>query len=624
MKVYTHITVVLTSLLMSATASLMAQSVQQMQVVEYMGQESKQPLAGVSVAVVNAPVAISDEAGSIALSFRTLHDGDKVNVRRIEKAGYEVFNKQAVDQWVVSSSSPFRLVLCQSERFREICDQYMAKASAHYEVQYRRDQERLAQQLKEAQLKESEYQQRLAALEAQYNQQLDNLDNYVDRFARIDLETLSEDQRAIVALIQQGRFEEAIAAYEEADYLSQYKRENEELLRAQAAARQLETVVEQKVRNKEQLYQAIRNQVNAYALAGGFDNQNKIRELLKAAVEADTTNVSAAHDYFEYLNLQLLTDEVEAFFPFMLRLYQNSLANRLWIYTYLASTYGRSQQYQKRTECLNRAREEALPAIQRGEGDSGADENYAGLIFRIAETYALIGEYAKAQQYADEAEPLLQKIYREREDDMNLYNWVLVRSIQADAMARLDSTRYQEALAVFDQQKAAVRPLLDSEDMMDAYNLILQRESNLADAMVDAQRCYQIEKENYELCKRLYAKNPQRHELSFIITILNLTTSCEDFGDWDDQHRLASEGYELYTRFKERTQQGAPIYEFVVCSNCAISFQHQGNLPQAQLFARRALDAYQDMDPDIAEGGQKSFINGKKKMEKILETVNNE
>lgn len=624
MKKYTHITVVLTSLLMSATASLMAQSVQQMQVVEYMGQESKQPLAGVSVAVVNAPVAISDEAGAIALSFRTLHDGDKVNVRRIEKAGYEVFNKQAVDQWVVSSSSPFRLVLCQSERFREICDQYMAKASAHYEVQYRRDQERLAQQLKEAQLKEAEYQQQLAALEAQYNQQLDNLDNYVDRFARIDLETLSEDQRAIVALIQKGCFEEAIAAYEEADYLSQYKRENEELLRAQAAARQLETVVEQKVRNKEQLYQAIRNQVNAYALAGGFDNQNKIRQLLKSTLETDTTNVHAARAYFEYLSLELESNEAEALYPFMLRLYSDNLANRIWVYLQMSTTYGRLTDFQQRAECLNRAKEEALPVIQSGKADFEVVANYANLLLRVAESDAYMGEYTTALQYADEAEPLLQKIYREREDDMNLYNWVLVRSIQADAMARLDSTRYQEALAVFDQQKAAVRPLLDSEDMMDAYNLILQRESNLADAMVDAERCYQIEKENYELCKRLYAKNPQRHELSFIITILNLTTSCEDFGDWDDQHRLASEGYELYTRFKERTKQGAPIYEFVVCSNCAISFQHQGNLPQAQLFARRALDAYQDMDPDIAEGGQKSFINGKKKMEKILETVNNE
>lgn len=620
MKLSKHFVAIITTVFVSATASLSAQSVQQMQVVEYMGQETKRPLAGVSVAVVNAPAATSDEQGALSLHFRTQHDGDRVSVRRIEKAGYEVFNKQAVDQWVVSSSAPFRLVLCQSERFREICDQYMAKASAHYELQYQRDQQRLAQQLKKAELKESEYQQRLAALEAQYNQQLDNLDNYVDRFARIDLETLSEDQRAIVALIQEGRFDEAIAAYEAADYLSQYKRENEELLRAQAAARQLETVVEQKVRNKEQLYQAIRNQVNAYALAGGFDNQNKIRELLKAAVEADTTNVSAAHDYFEYLNLQLLTDEVEAFFPFMLRLYQNSLANRLWVYTYLASTYGRSQQYQKRTECLNRAREEALPAIQRGEGDSGADENYAGLIFRIAETYALIGEYAKAQQYADEAEPLLQKIYREREDDMNLYNWVLVRSIQADAMARLDSTRYQEALAVFDQLKAAVRPLLDREDMMDAYNLLLQRESNLAYRMEDEQRCYQIEKENYELCKRLYAKNPQRHELTLVIAIINLTTSCEAFGDWEDHHRLAAEGYELYNRFKERTQQGAPIYDFVVFGNCAISFLQQEDLPQAKLFARRALHAYQNMDPDIEEGGQKSNVDGMKKMEEILQT----
>ena len=38
-----------------------------------------------------------------------------------------------------------------------------------------------------------------------YDTQLDNLDNYVDRFARIDLAELDENERAIIELVKEKR-----------------------------------------------------------------------------------------------------------------------------------------------------------------------------------------------------------------------------------------------------------------------------------------------------------------------------------------------------------------------------------------------------------------------------------
>ena len=61
--------------------SLYAQSVQQVQVLEYNGREQKTPLAGVSLTVQNAGSTMSDAHGAITLQFRSLKAGEPVQIR---------------------------------------------------------------------------------------------------------------------------------------------------------------------------------------------------------------------------------------------------------------------------------------------------------------------------------------------------------------------------------------------------------------------------------------------------------------------------------------------------------------------------------------------------------------
>ena len=203
--------------------SIHAQVEQKIQVMEYNLKQQKTPLNLVEVAVNNAGSVSTDAQGRATLRFRTLKAGDKVQVRRLEKAGYEIFNKEAVEQWTISGSNTFTIVLCKKERFKELCDNYNKVASASYDAQFKKEKSRLAAERKAGKLKEQEYQQKLQELSNQYEEQLENLDNYVDKFARIDLSELSQEEQAIMDLVEQGKIDEAIARYEDMDLLGQYR-----------------------------------------------------------------------------------------------------------------------------------------------------------------------------------------------------------------------------------------------------------------------------------------------------------------------------------------------------------------------------------------------------------------
>lgn len=305
--------------LISFPVLLLAQSQQQVVVREYRDKQQKTPLEGVSLSVQNAGSSLSDAQGQMTLQFRTLKAGDQVQVRRVDLSGYEIFNQDAVDQWTISPQQAFSLVLCRSDRFKQLRDQYMRISSASYERQYKQDQARLEALRKENKLQEEAYQQQLADLENNYYEQLDNLENYVDRFARIDLSELSAQEQRLVELVQEGKIDEAIQLYESADYLSQYASQVKDLKEINKAQAALAKVEAEKLDARNKVQQAISRQVQTYQLAGGRENFNKISVLLKGVADADTTNLRALNDYTEHCLTQNMFAEGEKYLKIYLR-----------------------------------------------------------------------------------------------------------------------------------------------------------------------------------------------------------------------------------------------------------------------------------------------------------------
>lgn len=246
MKLRNHIATAL-FVLSASTTSLLAQSEQRVQVVEYNGKSEKTPVQGVGVSVNNAGTTISDAEGFLTLKFRTLHAGDPIVIRKVEKAGYEIFNLEAVEQWVVSPQVPFQLVICKSDRVRALCEQYSKVASESYSKQLQAEKARLEEERKKGKLKEAEYQAELQKTEDFYAQQLENLDLYVEKFAHFDLSELGQEEQAIIELVQKGELDEAIARYEQLDFLSKYQQTSKEIKSIQNTQDSLTVIRNEKV-----------------------------------------------------------------------------------------------------------------------------------------------------------------------------------------------------------------------------------------------------------------------------------------------------------------------------------------------------------------------------------------
>lgn len=281
-------------LFLSALGLAEAQSVQQGQTLLYHGRDAKTPLAGVSVSAANAGSVISDAEGMFTLQFRTLKVGEPIQFRRIDLSGYEVMNTEALEvariapeppqnsQTSQPSPSLLTIVLCKSEELAALRDGYYTKAAERYQQQLDKAQQEVERLKQEGKIREEEYNQRMDALEERYSQQLETLDTYVDKFARIDLSELDAFEQEIIALVQEGRFDEAIARYDDQHLTERLQQGVAEQRQLSNDVMTLDAAIQAKEAEAARLEHNIDQQIDLLRKVGGEENEKKIEELEKA------------------------------------------------------------------------------------------------------------------------------------------------------------------------------------------------------------------------------------------------------------------------------------------------------------------------------------------------------
>lgn len=292
--------IIIATILILSALTAGARTVQTGIVREYKGKAKKTALPGVELQVYPAQSTASDRNGNFRLEFLTLKPGERINVRRIEKEGYEIFNKDALDQWNLNPTAPFMIVMCRSNMFKQLKDTYYKNSGERYARQYRKAQDELKRLKEQNKIQQKEYIERLEQLEQEYGRQLENLDNYVDRFARIDLSEISPVEQEIIELVQAGKIDEAIAKYEELNA-------KEKLLEGISRRKEISeaistlTVVDRNLAaDNDTLYAVVERQIQTLQL-GGAENNDKIRRLYCDIADADTTNIEWLIDTGNFL-----------------------------------------------------------------------------------------------------------------------------------------------------------------------------------------------------------------------------------------------------------------------------------------------------------------------------------
>lgn len=254
--------------ILATALTTMAQATQPCVVKQYNGKQAKTPLSGVRVHVDGAQTATSGNDGRFTLTFLTLKPGDHIRNASAMKPGYVIFNMSAVEQWNISrSNTPFILVLVKSEEFKQLKGKLTQTSTDTYRAKYEQAVQDLERQKKEGKLKEEEYNKKYDELDARYQEQLKNLDNYIDQFARIDLSEVSAEEQHILDMMQEGKLEEALKAYAELRLVEKFGSEAETYLAEHEAMRRLEEDMEGRKSNIDQLYEAVLREVNALILA---------------------------------------------------------------------------------------------------------------------------------------------------------------------------------------------------------------------------------------------------------------------------------------------------------------------------------------------------------------------
>ena len=392
---------ILTLIILATTLTALAQATQPCVVKQYNQKQQKTPLAGVQVEVRDAQSATSAANGSVTLKFTTLKPGDRITVRRIIKPGYEIFNKAAIDQWTITRGATSEIVLVQSAYFAQLKSKLTQSSTDNYKKKYEQEKAEKERLLKAGKLKDEEYRRQLNDLEDQYDNALKNLDNYIDQFARIDLSEVSAEEQRILDMVEEGKIDEAVKAYEALDISGKLRQARQNVKAIDEGIEKLEDKRNQELQAIADLKERQKREIATLKLAGGKENYDKVARMLKENALADTTDIDAVREYAAFAYAQKDFKEAERFYLICLNGTKDNLYRQAAFQNNLGILYRDLHDYAKAEEYHLKALENYTQLFTQNPDAYRADlamtQNNLGVL------YYDLHDYAKSEEYYLEA-----------------------------------------------------------------------------------------------------------------------------------------------------------------------------------------------------------------------------
>ena len=510
---------------------------------EYNERLAKTPLGSVEIVISNASTTTSDNQGNFRLEFRTLKPGDRVNVRRIEKLGYEIFNKEAIEQWYIArDGKPFTIVMCKSSKFKRIRDNYSRISSASYDRQYKREKAALEEMKRSGRLREDEYKVKLAKLSEEYDNKLESLDNYVDHFARIDLGELSALEAEIIELVQRGEIDQAIQLYEKENLEEKFISQVDMIRKITAADETLKRAKESYHDAQDSIFAAVIRKNELLALKGGRESFETIGKNLKTIADADTSFFRGLKTYADYLYNQHRYEESYAYFLKCVNIPIDVVYRLELLLCLQKSSYMSGVSMEKSTNYGNKR----LRLIK--ETFSLDSKEYA---VKCAETYRFLGFVQRAEKHYDNAKgyflkarDLLLPLKTELSDDEIV---ILARIIANAGSIDIIEKRYKDA----------ERYCLEARQLLQTYwekhpkgQGFYKAENSLSLARVYfGLKEFDKSVEYLEECRTIYDKLAERNPMVYTnnqITILRMLGDIQERkGEKDKADSYYSQAYTL-------------------------------------------------------------------------------
>jgi len=245
------------------------------------------PIPNVEIIALKSSIANSDDNGHFRLAFRNKNGGEPILVDQINKKGYELVNKEDVQNWVFSTKYPVKIIMCKDGLLAESKRKYYNIGSDYYKKKYEESITEKKRQLQRNKISQQEYLKAIDEANQELKKSQENLCFYIDKFSRINKDELYGTDKLAIQLLEEGKIDEAINVYEDAKILETFIDKLQ--LRDNASY------------NIKAIAPLLFNQVDLLIQKNDMYSHMKADTILHAIAKSDTLNTTYTNKYALFL-----------------------------------------------------------------------------------------------------------------------------------------------------------------------------------------------------------------------------------------------------------------------------------------------------------------------------------
>lgn len=611
------------------------------------------PLAGVTVRIAeahNAVVSGKDGAFSLPMNKK---DGESFVIRQVQKAGYELNDRDLIGRkYAFSSTHPITIVMVSAKQLQAEKARIENNAYSVAEKNYKNKLAALEAQLKNGQIDAENYNGRIRSLQGDFERFQSLIDGLSEHYAHIDYDEMDENEKEIAQCIENGNFDKADSlihqCFDVTDVLSRNLKALDRIEQGISQAkdviadtnRLMAEVLKRQAKDAEYLYQ-----LYTIALAR-FDNEKAGQYILTRA-ELDTTNVEWTVQAAKFI-ADYRSDYDEA-----MRCYDRAerYASKqpTWlstIYTNKGSIYLEQGKYVEAIKAdsialglsLNLYGKKALLTLKL-INNTAATLRKLGQLKQALVTWNTVYSIAIADKDTDrEFIATVCNNISTTCADLGLHSMALEfghkaldaykakGSVKGEALACCNiggcysgMGQYQEALDCFDRSEQLFKKLFGEDNPQVAW--VLAKKGNLYSGLGDTKKAYQYNKRSLDIYKRFYdaksvvvanaladfaAVNPNKQEAKAQVDSA-LTVLISQYGERqlavaDAYYKQAviCEDMEQYAESEKRLQRALLIYNTIIGTRYnSFSAQCYASLSDVELGLNRMDKAVEYMNQAV-------------------------
>ena len=621
------------------------------------------PLAGVTVRIAeahNAVVSGKDGAFSLPMNKK---DGESFVIRQVQKAGYELNDRDLIGRkYAFSSTHPITIVMVSAKQLQAEKARIENNAYSVAEKNYKNKLAALEAQLKNGQIDAENYNGQIRSLQGDFERFQSLIDGLSEHYAHIDYDDMDENEKEIAQCIENGNFDKADSlihqCFDVTDVLSRNLKALDRIEQGISQAkdviadtnRLMAEVLRRQAKDAEYLYQ-----LYTIALAR-FDNEKAGQYILTRA-ELDTTNVEWTVQAAKFI-ADYRSDYDEA-----MRCYDRAerYASKqpTWlstIYTNKGSIYLEQGKYVEAIKAdsialglsLNLYGKKALLTLKL-INNTAATLRKLGQLKQALVTWNTVYSIAIADKDTDrEFIATVCNNISTTCADLGLHSMALEfghkaldaykakGSVKGEALACCNiggcysgMGQYQEALDCFDRSEQLFKKLFGEDNPQVAW--VLAKKGNLYSGLGDTKKAYQYNKRSLDIYKRFYdaksvvvanaladfaAVNPNKQEAKAQVDSA-LTVLISQYGErqLDVAHAyykqaVICEDMEQYAESEKRLQRALLIYNTIIGTRYnSFSAQCYASLSDVELGLNRMDKAVEYMSQAVEINDS---VNGEK------------